>query len=522
MIFYLRSIIDEELESGYFLNPPPLEDINYVINFMIGKLKNHNIAVVQGPPGTRKTLSMFSSVERVLDNLDQNELIIYVAPTNALIAQGLRYAVRVLFRKGYTQKEILEFMRVYGSQFRYEGDCRKLRDKVSSETKIILTTPYQTPSIKDRGVFHIMIDEASRMKFHEAFMEVRKEIIDKVSKDESLEGSMIVVGDPMQAIVLPEDYREFTRLRNERLILESFVAGLLERSGIDTKNLESTELMRAAREHLRGEWYELIDTTYRLPGPTEEPISTGYYAGELRAKFSFNEKIKQLGIDIGNSPKLFEHEVLNKLSEAVFECLSTGRPMLIVEPTQEEWLDENYGILTEPYRTYIAGALGIVLSSYGFKTTVVTAYRDQAFYAKMLINEKYGIYFKRENLVRPDYINVHRLLGGENEAIVAVMGKEYKTSRTEMQTVYFQEPELLNVQLSRHSAFLAVVGNPRLLVRSARELSQRERTTRYKPIIETTKELVRLVGVEEREVDRATRGRIKYEGNAGIYIRWEI
>lgn len=518
MVFHLNMIIDEEYESGYWFYPPPLEDIAHVVNFMTSKLKNNSIAVVQGPPGTRKTLSMFSSIEKVIENLDQNDLIIYIAPTNALVAQGVQYAVRALFRRGYDRKDIPKVLRVYGSQFKYAGEYLTLRDKVDKETKIVLTTPYQTPSIENKGIIHLMIDEASRMRLHEAFMAVRKEIINRVTKGESFEGSMIVVGDPMQAIVLPEDYREYTKLRKERLILESFIEGLLQARGISTKGSGSTELIRLAREHLRGEWYEFIDITYRLPSPTEQPISVGYYNRDLRAKFSFKEKIKQLGIDTGNSSKRFNDKLLDTLSEVVFDCLSTNRPILIIEPSSKDWLDESFGILNEPNRAQIAGALGIVLSSYGLRTTVVTAYRDQAFHTRISIEEKYRFGPKHEHGLRLEYINVHRMLGGESDAIVAVMGKEYKTPTTEIRTVYFQEPELLNVQLSRHKVFLAIIGDPRLLIRSAKDLDRHNRTQMYKPIIDTSEELLRMVGVEEKEIARARKE--KYEGDAGIYIRW--
>ncbi|MEM4592820.1 MAG: AAA domain-containing protein [Sulfolobales archaeon] len=523
MVFNVEKIVDFELEQPF--SSPSTEGIENILGFITDKIKSDNIGVVQGPPGTRKTFSIFTSIEKVFDNLDENELIIYVAPTNALVAQGLQYAVRALRWKGFTQREvkseILRSVRVYGSQFELPGTYKKLRDKVDAETRIVLTTPYQIPSIEEKDFFHIMVDEASRMKLHEAFMEIRRKIVEKISNGEGLEGSMIVVGDPMQAIVLPEHYREIEKLRKERLLLESLLEGLLTISGVDTRELESSDLTREALQRIRGKWFEFIEVTFRLPQPTERPISMGFYDGKLTAKFSFEERLKELEISPGNSPLKFGDETLDKLSESVFECLSTHIPLLVIEPTESDWMDEEYGILNEPHRAKIAGALSVVLSSYGFRTTVVTAYKDQAFHIKMFTEEKYRNYLNNIK-ERVDFINVHRILGGENQAIVAVLGKEYATRHEDRQTVYFQEPELLNVQLSRHKAFLAIVGDLRRLYRSATSLDQRERTKRYRPIIETAREILELTNVEENEIERAKRGREKYEGDEGLYIRWKI
>ena len=49
-------------------------------------------------------------------------------------------------------------------------------------------------------------------------------------------------------------------------------------------------------------------------------------------------------------------------------------------------------------------------------------------------------------------------LGSEADIVVAVLGKEYR-GREQAETIYFQAPDLVNVQFSRHKRLLAVTGN---------------------------------------------------------------
>jgi hypothetical protein len=60
---------------------------------------------------------------------------------------------------------------------------------------------------------------------------------------------------------------------------------------------------------------------------------------------------------------------------------------------------------------------------------------------------------------RVERLTVQSMIGGERDFIVTALGKEYAADQLgERPTLYAREPELLNVQLSRHKALLIAVG----------------------------------------------------------------
>jgi hypothetical protein len=66
----------------------------------------------------------------------------------------------------------------------------------------------------------------------------------------------------------------------------------------------------------------------------------------------------------------------------------------------------------------------------------------------------------REELKRRIRVStIHSALGSEADIIVAVLGKEYKGKEEDKMTIYFQTPELINVQFSRHRRMLVIIGN---------------------------------------------------------------
>jgi len=71
------------------------------------------------------------------------------------------------------------------------------------------------------------------------------------------------------------------------------------------------------------------------------------------------------------------------------------------------------------------------------------------------------------------------MLGGEDDIIISLLGKEWsaRANYDEGETIYFREPENLNVQLSRHRLMLIVIGNLQKLRNSAAKAAQIEGVT---------------------------------------------
>ncbi len=68
------------------------------------------------------------------------------------------------------------------------------------------------------------------------------------------------------------------------------------------------------------------------------------------------------------------------------------------------------------------------------------------------------------------------MLGKESDIVIAVLGKEYVGSKDldfMYKTIYFWEPETLNVQLSRASRMMIVIGDVRRLRSSAAKFNQK-------------------------------------------------
>jgi len=103
------------------------------------------------------------------------------------------------------------------------------------------------------------------------------------------------------------------------------------------------------------------------------------------------------------------------------------------------------------------------------------------------------------------------MLGGEDDIVISMLGKEWisGTNDDEEVTIYFREPENLNVQLSRHKLMLIVIGNLQTLRNSAAEVAQPAKAThRGKPrglsaeakrIHITIDTLLRLAGISANE-----------------------
>lgn len=470
---------------------------------------------VQGPPGTGKTSIVEANTRVLVDealHARENTLVVYVAPTNHLVHEAFRRVARQLFMEGISPREIVESVRVYGSRIKpwsgKEGslklgntalrreDLERLVSRVPEPSndfapvRLVFATEYQRvsprlPKGEVYGAIRYIVDEASRSPFYRVFITLAQKLVRQ--PEAYFPKSMVVLGDPKQAIAVQEELKIY-----KVPLLMDYVKSRLERL------------------KLKDKYYVFLDTTFRLPGPTEEPISRGFYEGRLKAYERFEKRFRKIarflggetlniakkklanaGVDLADSRA---KQVLNAIDEA----LGAGDPILVFK-TERFPPGETF----HPKRArigYVASMyLNIILNivEEGVRNVAVTApYSD--------ITSSIG-YWARKSLRRLGkqyeytlrYSTVHGIIGGEAEAIVTVLGKEW-TSNKELRTryidydnyystIYFREPQVLNVQMSRHKLLLVVIGDIDGLETQARTLHHSLKRHDYSWIHKTMK-----------------------------------
>ncbi len=439
------------------------------------------LGAVQGPPGTGKTSVFDIGMRDIIDEIlsgPEKKLLIYIAPTNHLVVEAFMRFVSNLFNKGFDINTILDLIRVYGSKI---SPCRPREKKVEIDDKqidcddfkklmknidvrtvrFVFATEYQRVSPKIMGEpdeIRFVVDEASKTPFFRVFLSIAGKIIRNPGA--YYPKSMIVLGDPQQAITIQEEFRLF----NIQLLME-YVASVLSRRNLDDK------------------YFKFLDTTFRLPGPTEHPISRGFYEGKLRAYKSFSERYRDLvrGLRVEDildkarkrlaGIRSMESSRIQRIIDAIDEALTTGKP-LVVFKTKRFPPGDTY----DPDRVKIAYISGLYLSIISqivnpeqplYKIGITSPYSDLTYNAgynlrKNLLEARLSPY---RNIV---VSTVQGIIGGEADVIITMLGKEWLAhnepgtlsySTGLLETMYFREHQVLNVQLSRHRLIEVIIGN---------------------------------------------------------------
>ena len=460
-------------------------------------IRRNSLAIVQGPPGTGKTTLYYAVIENYLNKLDENEVIVYTAPSNRLVADMLK-RVSKLFPDKNT---FLEQVRVYGSQFDYKN-FERLRAPITKKVRLVITTDYQRiffskdfKSEEYLSRFHMLIDEASRSPLHREFTPIAEELL---RSGKQVLGSLNVIGDPMQAISLTEFYR---MSRREYLLMEKILMKLMEHDYPDVyKEIVNNkiDLMDAIYKYPPKSFYKLLDTTRRLPNPTEEIISNAYYGGLLKSAVK-GETITR------NIRSNYDKQILDKLKneqefaryvDNIEAVITTERLGIYHHVRGEAYTDPEYD-LYDDVRAKIATIYAIALSAATrMHTTIISPYVDMMIQTKLLLNSllnKLNLRWLNELI---DVTTVQSMLGGEDHNIIAVLGKEHISwSYLEpLYTIYFNEPELLNVQFSRHKGIFVIIGNLGRLRTTAGNLEGKiANANRIKKV---TEETAKLAGIE--------------------------
>jgi len=502
MVYRIKELVRGALSGE--LTPRVLKS-NYLeraVNLVEKTIKDGQISLVQGPPGTGKTTVFEISIDDLFDSISSDFIVLYEAPTNKLVADMLKRVV-LMYKKRDKINDISEEIRVYGSQFDYT-DYGKMADKVDRNVKLILTTDYQRPYFTTNKPLCQLVDEASKTPLHQPYIPFTGKIIQAIGRSEL--HCMSVIGDPKQAITLGHHYREEGE---NLLILNSFIKGYLMMMGVNIfGEVDETEL---ARKHLSGKVYEFLEITHRMPHPTEVAISEAYYGGWLRSATTVNERLKNIWDKSIASRLSVINGKFQKAVQIVEDAITTSRGIIYVKINQDyPYGEEENAFLFEPSRAeagiYLATCLSAITH---MKCAVLTTYTDQWQQMKLMSQKDIVPMVKSavpeiEDLVY--FGTVDKQLGSEEEIIVCILGKEASTK--DNPTRYFKEPELLNVQLSRHRRLLCIVGNLVKLRNTARKLDSDLATTKFREIAEVSETLLKQAGFDiyKREARRARTG----------------
>ncbi len=432
---------------------------------------------VQGPPGTGKTTVVesfvYNGVSDEIYNIDG--IIVYIAPTNHLAAQAFERVVAALLARNYTFNDIILMTRLYGSKMTVRS-CEKIfklerveiRPPSDSDAKqvvygnvdpdivkIVFATEYQRVSgrfTKKPSRMYLIVDEASKSPYYRAFISVADAII----RYEDYPQTLVALGDPEQAITVPEAFR----IRNVPLLMPK-IKQLLEENGMRDK-------------------YVMLDTTYRLPKPSEEPISHGFYEDKLHAyepaTFRLREVSELFEDTRSRAESLIRNAVgwntrLEKIFYSIYDAVTTHRPILIMKTST--FRSESSATTYDKTRTNLGMLASLVIEAFLTEAEKIGSYFSSqvmvtAPYSDIVTNVSFNYRQRFGNLTRqPRVATVHAVIGGESDFVVTILGKEYSGSRTGYywrsddgyRTMYYNEPQVLNVQLSRHHKLLVIIGD---------------------------------------------------------------
>jgi len=494
------------------------------------------IAGIRGPPGTGKTKVMEGLVhnEEVMDELLNGKKFIYVAPTNELATSGLARALRpiiqILGGSEPSIDKILSKIRIYGSAIPspYFGNdlnelkmvagvsddvLKKMLKKMVSggidDATFIFTTSYQSVSSKMRGSdykFVLFVDEASKMPFHLPFNPLSDAQLTALAQgNPGVLHGLVIVGDERQAVAVGPEYQGY----GKSLLALPKIEKILRRLG-------SKQFMT-------------LDTTFRLPEPTQQPIGEGFYEDtgiQLKAIEDAEKRLKNSLRNIDWEERLSgcrnrvsdKGNLWNMVTGSVESALSSLIPVIIVNTKNIIGAGEN----SEPVRVKLAAYYAILLKCLlgdNVGISVIAPYidlvEDARYYSRKIGGANVNIRF----------LTVQSMLGGEDDIIISLLGKEWSAGANydEGETIYFREPENLNVQFSRHRLMLIAIGNLQKLRNSAAKAAQigelRGLHTEASRIRKTIDTLLGLAGISANENKQVRNLEPYKEGEHAIFMK---
>jgi len=452
------------------LDPAQLQGVDKIAD----AIAYGGMSVGVGPPGTGKTVMFNVTQSDVFEKLDKSEVIVYVAPTNRLVEECTVRTLAYLLVKGFNEAELGNLIRVYGSRFKPEP--------LKNDVKIVFTTPFQPGALKDlsriKDAVHLMVDEASTTPLHGPFIELAMSMV-KAHKNKRMEWlySFSVIGDPMQAIA--EGYKSSEKFK--LLIVGRTLMKLIPEDERKVVQQDPPKIFELANKHASslGIKYFFLDNTYRIPKPTELLVSIPFYNEMLKGVESYKQRLKDIKLE---APSLrssvlercrrLKDEILHKVDNA----LDSQIPIVYVRDRGLAYTYRAHGVVIgrrpqeidelDVFRAELASEI----AAYLFTTTVddvkidvLTPYTEMKTQIQLTLKRLIDAKLDQKLRQRIRVSTIHSALGSEADIIVVALGKEYKGDETT--TIYFQTPELINVQFSRHKKLLVIIGNIERLVR---------------------------------------------------------
>ena len=491
------------------------------------------IAGIRGPPGTGKTKVM----EGLMNDRDViNELLndgykfMYIAPTNELtisgFARALRPIIRMLQESGLSIDKILSKIRIYGSAIPrpYFGDDLKELTNYAHVSKDVLknmvyggiddalfifTTDYQRASSRMRKSdykFIPFIDEASKMPFYLPFNPISDAELRALAQGSAgIMHGLVIVGDDRQAVAIGPEYQGYGRF-------------LLALPKVE-------EILRS----LNSRQFMTLNRTFRLPEPTQQPISYGFYSDigiQLEADEKAEDRLKNINWEKckdNNYLKVNDY-LWDMVSNSVEDALSRLIPIIMVNTKNAI----GPGEYSEPVRVklaayYVASLRCLLGNDVGI--SVIGPYRDLVEDVRYYLRKVGGVN------INIRFLTVQSMLGGEDDIVIALLGKEWSANSRDDEglTIYFREPENLNVQFSRHRLMLIVIGDIQRLRNSAAAIAQRSGLSSFRSdkiisenasrIRKTLDALFSFVDISPREVKQLKGLPSKKVGNHAAFVR---
>jgi hypothetical protein len=377
----------------------------------------------------------------------------------------------------------------------------------------IFTTDYQRASSRMRKSgykFIPFIDEASKMPFYLPFNPISDAELRALAQGSAgIMHGLVIVGDDRQAVAVGPEYQGYGRF-------------LLALPKVE-------EILRS----LNSRQFMTLDTTFRLPEPTQQPISDGFYSDigiQLKAaedaKKRLEDRLKNINWKerLDKCKGLVNDYLWGRVVNSVEDALSSLIPIIMVNTKNAIGPGEYSELMRVKLAAYYAVSLRCLLGN-DVGISVIGPYRDLVEDVRYYLRKIGGVN------INVRFLTVQSMLGGEDDIVIALLGKEWSANSRDDEglTIYFREPENLNVQFSRHRLMLIVIGDIQRLRNSAAAIAQRSGLSSFRSdkiisenasrIRKTLDALFSFADISPREVKQLKGLPSKKVSNHAVFVR---